>query len=49
MKSQRKWKHGKSNVEKVRRKEEARALRALLFWKFSFFKVFIFVEFFLFF
>jgi hypothetical protein len=25
MKSQRKWKHGKSNVEKVRRKEEARA------------------------
>jgi signal-transduction protein with cAMP-binding, CBS, and nucleotidyltransferase domain len=26
MKSQRKWKHGKSNVEKVRRKEEARAI-----------------------
>jgi Ser-tRNA(Ala) deacylase AlaX len=25
MKSQRKWKHGKSNVEKGRRKEEARA------------------------
>jgi hypothetical protein len=25
MKSQRKWKHGKSDVEKVRRKEEARA------------------------
>jgi hypothetical protein len=25
MKSQRKWKHGKSNVEKVKRKEEARA------------------------
>jgi hypothetical protein len=26
MKSQRKWKHGKSNVEKVRRKEEARGV-----------------------
>jgi len=30
MKSQRKWKHGKSNVEKVRRKEEARAFLLFL-------------------
>jgi len=26
MKSQRKWKHGKSNAEKVRRKEDARGV-----------------------